>query len=98
MTIRDVFVPLFPSIPFEAQLQVAADIALQIKAHTNVVFTRPDPVITAALVPEMVAVSLTPCRVIETVSVSVPSWLVMVKVSVATSPAPSDCRSALVAV
>jgi len=66
MTIRDVFVPLFPSIPFEAQLQVAADIALQIKAHTNVVFTRPDPVITAALVPEMVAAAGVVAEAIET--------------------------------
>ena len=66
MTIRDVFVPLFPSVPFEAQLQVAADLALQIKAHTNVVFTRPDPVITAALVPEMVAAAGVVAEAIET--------------------------------
>jgi hypothetical protein len=55
MTIRDILVPLFPSVPFAAQLEVAADLALRLRAHVNVVFTRPDPVIAAALVPEMIA-------------------------------------------
>jgi hypothetical protein len=66
MTIRDVFVPLFPGISFEAQLEVASELALQLKAHTNVVFTRPDPVVTAALVPEMVAAAGVVAAAIET--------------------------------
>ena len=66
MTIRDVFVPLFPSIPFDAQLEVAADLALQLKTHTNVVFTRPDPVMAAAMVPEMVAAAGVVAESIET--------------------------------
>lgn len=65
MTIRDVLVPLFPGVPFDAQLEVAADLALRIKAHTNVVFTRPDPVIAAAMVPEMVAAASVVAEAIE---------------------------------
>ena len=66
MTIRDVFVPLFPGIPFATQLEVAADLALRLKAHTNVVFTRPDPVIAAAMVPEMIAATGVVADAIET--------------------------------
>ena len=55
MTIRDIFVPLFSGIPFAAQLEVTADLALRLGAHVNVAFTRPDPVIAAAAVPEMIA-------------------------------------------
>jgi len=66
MTIRDVFVPLFQGVPFEAQLGVAADLAIQFKTHTNVVFTRPDPVIAASMVPEMVAAAGVVAEAIET--------------------------------
>jgi nucleotide-binding universal stress UspA family protein len=55
MTIRDICVPLFPDVPFAAQLEVAADFALRFKAHVNVVFTRPDPAIAAATIPEIIA-------------------------------------------
>jgi len=55
MTIRDIFVPLFSGIPFAAQLEATADLALRLNAHVNVVFTRPDSVIAAAAVPEMIA-------------------------------------------
>jgi len=55
MTIRNIFVPLFSGVPFAAQLEATADLALRINAHINVVFTRPDSVIAAAAVPEMIA-------------------------------------------
>ncbi len=55
MTIRDIFVPLFPGVGFSSQLEVAADLALRFKAHVNVVFTRPDPITAAAAFPEMIA-------------------------------------------
>ena len=55
MTIRDIFVPVFPGLPFAPQLDVAADLALRLKAHINAVFTRPDPLFAAAAVPEMIA-------------------------------------------
>ena len=66
MTIRDVFVPLFPGIPFESQFEVAADVAVRLKAHMNVVFTRPDPIIAAASIPEMIAAAGVVAEAIET--------------------------------
>jgi nucleotide-binding universal stress UspA family protein len=66
MTIRDIFVPLFPGVPFAAQLEVTADLALRLKAHADVVFTRPDPVIAAAAVPEMIAATGIVAEAIET--------------------------------
>jgi nucleotide-binding universal stress UspA family protein len=66
MTIRDILVPLFPSIPSAEQLKVAADLALRLRAHVKVVFTRPDPVIAAAFVPEMIAATGVVLEAIET--------------------------------
>jgi len=66
MTIRDIFVPLFQGIAFDSQLEVAADVALRLQAHTNVVFTRPDPFIAAAMVPEMIAATGAVAEAIET--------------------------------
>jgi nucleotide-binding universal stress UspA family protein len=65
MTIRDMFVPVFSGVPFTAQLEVAADLALRLKAHVNVVFTRPDPLIAAAVLPEMIGAAGVACEAIE---------------------------------
>jgi nucleotide-binding universal stress UspA family protein len=66
MTIRDILVPVFPGLPFAPQLDVAADLALRLKAHINAVFTRPDPLFAAAVVPEMVAAAGVVADTIET--------------------------------
>jgi nucleotide-binding universal stress UspA family protein len=54
MIIRDMFVPVFANVGFEAQLDAASQLARQFNSHINVVFTRPDPATAAAAVPEMV--------------------------------------------
>lgn len=53
MTIRDIFVPLFQHIDFDPQFDATAHLASSLNAHVNVVFTRPDAVMAAASVPDM---------------------------------------------
>lgn len=53
MSIRDIFVPLFQHIDFEPQFDAAARLASSLNAQVNVVFTRPDAIIAAASVPDM---------------------------------------------
>jgi len=55
MSIRDILVPLAPAIDFDPQLDAAARLARSLNAKINVVFTRPDSVMTAANVPDMLA-------------------------------------------
>jgi len=65
MSIRDIFVPLAPAIDFDPQLDAAARLASRLNAQVNVVFTRPDAVMTAANVPEMLAAAGVVVEVVE---------------------------------
>jgi len=51
MTIRNIFVPLFPGVPFDNQLAVAVDLARSVEGHINAVFVRPDPMRIIAAAP-----------------------------------------------
>jgi len=53
MTIRDILVPLGPSVDFEPQFDAAAHLARALNAQVNVVFTRPDAVMAMAGVSDM---------------------------------------------
>jgi nucleotide-binding universal stress UspA family protein len=53
MTIRDILVPMLPGIAFDAQLDLAGEIARRFDAKVNAVFIRPDAVMAAASVPDM---------------------------------------------
>ena len=55
MSIRDIFVPLAPAIDFDPQLDAAARLASRLNAQVNVVLTRPNTVMTAASLPDMLA-------------------------------------------
>ncbi len=53
MTVRDILVPMFPGIQFDAQLDIAAQLARRFGARVDAVFIRPDPATVAAAVPDM---------------------------------------------
>jgi nucleotide-binding universal stress UspA family protein len=64
MAIRDIFVPLFPEIEFERQLDAAYQLSGRFNAHISVVFIQPDEDAITAAIPEMIS---TPMLTLETI-------------------------------
>lgn len=55
MTIREIFVPVFPEIGYMSQLDAALQLSDRLNAHISAVFIRPDVTMAVAAMPEMVA-------------------------------------------
>jgi nucleotide-binding universal stress UspA family protein len=57
MTIRNILVPICPSVPFDRQLEAALNLARSLEAHINAVYLRPDSAATMSSIP---AVAMAP--------------------------------------